>query len=156
MPIININIMSENKKIIFVDGENHQTLLPLTFTRPAGDLRLGILTIAEKWALQLELPYCFNAEAYLQIKFPLDLSDDNLVFFECLLPNEVIINAVKSLQKGAGLFLNDKLVVARVSRSQCRSLFQGESGFLERVEVAMELKIVSRPFHLVADRKSVV
>ena len=36
--------------IILFDDNAHQTLLPLTFTRPVGDLRIGILTIAEKWA----------------------------------------------------------------------------------------------------------
>jgi UDP-N-acetylglucosamine diphosphorylase/glucosamine-1-phosphate N-acetyltransferase len=145
--------MSENRKLIFVDGENHQTLLPLTFTRPAGDLRLGILTIAEKWALHLKLPYCFNAEAYLQTKFPLELADDNLVFFDCILPDENSIEAVKSLQKGTGLYLSDKLTVARVSKMQCHSLLQGESGFIERVELTSAVKLVTRPYHMVAYNK---
>ena len=36
--------------IILSDNlENRFELLPLTFTRPAGDLRCGILTIQEKW-----------------------------------------------------------------------------------------------------------
>jgi hypothetical protein len=34
--------------IILFDDNARNTLLPLTFTRPVADLRLGILTIARK------------------------------------------------------------------------------------------------------------
>ena len=41
--------------IILFDGIYHKNLLPLTYTRPVSDLRIGILTIKEKWEhFQLE------------------------------------------------------------------------------------------------------
>jgi hypothetical protein len=39
--------------IILFDDNARNTLLPLTYTRPVADLRIGILTIAEKWAKYL-------------------------------------------------------------------------------------------------------
>ena len=35
--------------IVLFDGPSREDLLPLTFTRPVCDLRIGILTIREKW-----------------------------------------------------------------------------------------------------------
>ena len=41
------------KNIILFDPDIRDQFLPLTFTRPVGELRIGILTIREKWERQL-------------------------------------------------------------------------------------------------------
>jgi hypothetical protein len=56
--------------IILFDDNAHNTLLPLTYTRPVADLRIGILTIAEKWGKYLNADFSFHTEAYLQGKVP--------------------------------------------------------------------------------------
>ena len=38
---------------ILFDGEYRDNLLPLTYTKPVADLRIGILTIREKWEKHL-------------------------------------------------------------------------------------------------------
>jgi hypothetical protein len=58
--------------IILFDDNAHKTLLPLTYTRPVADLRIGILTIAEKWAKYLNNEYSFYTQPYLQAKFPVN------------------------------------------------------------------------------------
>jgi hypothetical protein len=40
--------------IILFDDESWDSLLPLTFTRPVCELRIGILTIREKWEMCLQ------------------------------------------------------------------------------------------------------
>ena len=37
---------------ILFDGTVRNALLPLTFTRPVAEIRVGILTIREKWERQ--------------------------------------------------------------------------------------------------------
>ena len=39
--------------VLFDEEQTWKEFLPLTFTRPVSELRIGILTIAEKWALVL-------------------------------------------------------------------------------------------------------
>jgi hypothetical protein len=39
----------------FVEPSQIENLYPLTITRPAADLRCGILTIAEKWMRDLSI-----------------------------------------------------------------------------------------------------
>lgn len=146
--------MNSPQSIVFVDGAGHQTLLPLTFTRPVAALRLGILTIAEKWSLNLELPYSFKTEDYLQAKFPLQNNDtDRLLIFGGLLPHQELLEPVKNLKTGQAIVREDELLVARVNQSQCQAIFGGESGFLEKQQAPENTAVVSKPYHLVALNK---
>ncbi|WP_231459861.1 putative sugar nucleotidyl transferase [Pedobacter sp. Leaf132] len=52
------------------DDSSWDSLRPLTFTRPVADLRVGILTIAEKWAKYLYADFGFNTQYYLSVKYP--------------------------------------------------------------------------------------
>ena len=73
--------------IILFDDERRAHLLPLTFTRPVADLRIGILTIKEKWERFTKFPVSFLSQDYLQEKFPLVVGDDNLLIAGSLLPS---------------------------------------------------------------------
>jgi UDP-N-acetylglucosamine diphosphorylase / glucose-1-phosphate thymidylyltransferase / UDP-N-acetylgalactosamine diphosphorylase / glucosamine-1-phosphate N-acetyltransferase / galactosamine-1-phosphate N-acetyltransferase len=64
--------------ILYDDASVRINLLPLTFTRPVADIRCGIWTLAEKWAHFLGAKPSFLTEPYLQSKFPLVTTDDNL------------------------------------------------------------------------------
>jgi len=45
-------------------------LLPLTWTRPIGSLRIGILTLQEKWCHHLHTDLGYLAADYLKVKYP--------------------------------------------------------------------------------------
>jgi hypothetical protein len=56
--------------INFFDTESINHLYPLTLTRPAADLRVGILTIAEKWKnYLLAESYGYITKPHLSTKF---------------------------------------------------------------------------------------
>ena len=52
--------------ILFDAPEVRENLLPMTFTRPVADLRVGILTIREKWERMLDGSYSYLTVDYLQ------------------------------------------------------------------------------------------
>ncbi len=85
MNIILLDILEDRKK-----------LLPLTFTRPISELRVGILTIKEKWEKYLNAKASYYTEQYLQIKYPLDAGPENYVINSVILPNETIIQTLKN------------------------------------------------------------
>ena len=145
---------NNSPNLIFVDGEARQTLLPLTFTRPVAELRIGIITIAEKWKLRLNMPYSFLTEKYLSNKYPLKVSDDNLVIIGGVLPDNIIINNIKNLKVGQGLFRENELLVARVNSEQFEMLIREENSFLEKIKVDFHIDILSRPYHLVSLNKA--
>ncbi|WP_372974613.1 putative sugar nucleotidyl transferase, partial [Muriicola sp.] len=39
---------------VLFDSEVRTSLLPFTFTRPVGEIRIGILTLREKWEKHLK------------------------------------------------------------------------------------------------------
>src|ERR1700710_831774 len=96
--------------IILFDGNAHQTLLPLTFTRPVADLRIGILTIAEKWGKYLNADFSFHTQAYLQGKFPINIQADNLFINGAVCPDENLLEAIDKLQAGEVLKYKELLL----------------------------------------------
>ena len=101
--------------IILFDDNAHQTLLPLTFTRPAADLRIGILTIAEKWEKQLGQPASFHTQHWLQGKFPLEIEQENIFIFGGVCPDEYLLEAITKLQNGEALKYNDQLIAVKLT-----------------------------------------
>lgn len=75
------------------------SLRPLTFTRPVADLRIGILTIAEKWAKYLNADFGFNTQDYLSIKYAPKLNA-KLFINGAICPDHELLAAVSGLQIG--------------------------------------------------------
>lgn len=86
--------------ILFDSQEIHQSLLPLTFTRPIADLRIGILTIREKWERRLPGNYSYLTEQYLNKKYPAHIEKCNLFIAGHVLPTAELIEASRKLQPG--------------------------------------------------------
>lgn len=85
--------------IILFDDQNSLHLQPFTFTRPVAAIRIGILSIQEKWQNYLpEAKISYLTRDYLQTKFPMITSDDNIWVNAALLPNEELVEKIKSIQ----------------------------------------------------------
>jgi UDP-N-acetylglucosamine diphosphorylase/glucosamine-1-phosphate N-acetyltransferase len=114
--------------IILFEDNAHQTLLPLTYTRPVADLRIGILTIAEKWGKRLNSDFSFKTEAYLQGKFPLKIAADNLFINGAVCPDADLIEAIDKLQTGEALKLADQLIAVKLIESDAKA-FNADADF---------------------------
>ncbi len=89
--------------LLFDHPEIRLSLLPLTYTRPIADLRFGILKIAEKWSHDLGTPHGFFTQDYLQGKFRLRQTNDNIYINGALCPDPNLVSAIKNLSPGEGL-----------------------------------------------------
>ena len=83
---------------ILFDGDVRTSLLPFTFTRPVADIRVGILTIREKWEKYLGLTTTTITEEYLEEKFPMVEMEINTMINASYLPNHEIVALVKELK----------------------------------------------------------
>lgn len=99
--------------IILFDDSAHLSLRPLTYTRPVADLRIGILTIAEKWAKHLDTTFSFQTQPYLQAKFPVKLGTDDLYINGSVCPDEELVEAINQLKTGEALKQGDFLIAAK-------------------------------------------
>ncbi|MCK5775531.1 MAG: GlmU family protein, partial [Bacteroidales bacterium] len=84
--------------------------LPLTYTRPVAELRIGILTIREKWEKHLGYTTSTLTEDYLSKKFPIVEADINLMINSSYCPTEKLVDILKSLKEKEAVFYNDKLL----------------------------------------------
>lgn len=89
--------------ILFDTAQEHGNLLPLTFTRPVADLRVGIDTIRTKWESFLPGNYSYQTETYLSEKFPCQLSDDNIFIAGHLLATPRLAEQIANLQPGEAI-----------------------------------------------------
>ncbi|WP_419702055.1 putative sugar nucleotidyl transferase [Mucilaginibacter sp. NFX135] len=114
--------------IILFDDNARQTLLPLTYTRPVADLRIGILTIAEKWAKHLNTDHSFHTADYLQAKYPAKIGANNLFINGAVCPDESLLEAIDKLQTGEALKYNDQLLAVKLNQTNAGS-FDPEAKF---------------------------
>src|SRR4051812_2213607 len=98
--------------ILFDDPVIRLSLLPFTYTRPTSLVRVGILTIREKWEKRLNLSASFKTADYLQQKFQVRSSEDNLLINGAVCPDEKLVNAIKALQSGHYLVKGSRLIAA--------------------------------------------
>src|SRR5687768_14472274 len=102
--------------ILFDDPLIRLGLLPFTFTRPTSKVRVGILTIAEKWEKWFSTKASFKTEAYLQRKYPVKSTDDNILINGAVCPDQKLVDHIKSLP--AGYFLVKGAVLIAAYRPQ--------------------------------------
>ncbi len=106
--------------LVFTDDQNRDQLLPFVFTRPAADLRVGILTIRKKWELVLKYPDGVSGSLtkfYLSGRYPLTAGDDCLVINGSLLPDASLLRLVQGLKNGQQIVFQGRLLAAFVKRS---------------------------------------
>ncbi len=95
---------------ILFDGTVRNALLPFTFTRPVADIRIGILTIREKWEKYLGSTTTTLTEEYLSEKFPMVEMEENVMINASFLPNDILSEMVKNLEPNQAVFKGDEVV----------------------------------------------
>ena len=91
---------------------NRQNYFPLTYTRPISDLRIGILTIKEKWEKYYK-SVSVQTDNYLANKFPLKIQKDNLWINAKVLPSTELIIEIENLRIGELLEKDGEVIAFR-------------------------------------------
>lgn len=95
---------------ILFDGPSRDSLLPFTFTRPVADIRIGILTIREKWEKYLNTTTTTITEDYLSGKYPMVELDKNVLINASFLPTRELVAQIKSLQENQAIFQDEDVI----------------------------------------------
>jgi UDP-N-acetylglucosamine diphosphorylase/glucosamine-1-phosphate N-acetyltransferase len=85
-------------------------LLPFTFTRPVADIRVGILTIREKWEKMLGSTTTSITEDYLSEKWPMVEMESNVMINASFLPNDILVAMIKNLEVNQAIFQEEEVV----------------------------------------------
>ena len=133
--------------LILFDDHSWDNLLPLTFTRPVSALRVGILTIAEKWEHDLGSKSTPLTREYLQGRFPCEAEADKLYINGTLLPDKGVVEAIRNLQENEALAKGSVLVAVRTGESISNS-FTLDRWIKEGREYTGDLSLVDYPWRI--------
>ena len=95
---------------ILFDGSYRNNLLPLTYTKPVAEIRIGILTIREKWEKRLGATTTTLTEDYLEEKFPMVEMQHNIMINASFLPSEDLIESILDLKTDQAIFKDDEII----------------------------------------------
>jgi len=120
---------------ILFDGTVRNALLPFTYTKPVADLRVGILTIREKWEKYLGNTTTTLTEEYLEEKYPMVELEHNVMINASFLPTKALLKEVKSLKENQAIFQNEEVIAFHTNDSQEEVNFEN----YEQIEFSFDL-----------------
>lgn len=100
--------------IVLFDGYERPHLLPLTATKAIADLRIGILTIREKWEKHLNKEVDILTVDYLNPKYNYQKKDNSVYINSTVLPSKELVEEILNLKMDTILKSGNELVAARI------------------------------------------
>ncbi len=104
--------------LILFDDFLWDELLPLTFTRPVSEIRIGILTLHEKWERLTGMHVSSISQSYLSEAFPVHTEKNNILINSCLLPDKDLIDYILSCPENTLFEFEGRLLFAHLNNSQ--------------------------------------
>lgn len=131
-------------QLVFSDTHCWQDFLPLTYTRPVADMRVGILTFKKRWEKLLGYTESFFiTEDYLQKKFLPPKANEALVITPNFLPSPTVLQQIKTLKKGEALSYEGQ-IIARLVDIENQQL----SPLHKQTEITEHLVFFKKPWDL--------
>lgn len=133
--------------IVLFDGVGHTSLQPLTFTRPVANLRVGILTIKEKWEKDLGQEVKIRTKDYLSARFDGFDGSADVGIQAGLLPTEDLLDTIKSLKDGQLLMKDGDVLAIKPMPAADANMDKVLKGST-MLEYDMEITMIRRPWDL--------
>lgn len=135
---------------ILFDAQQRQDLLPLTFTKPVAELRVGILKIVEKWNRYLETNCSFLTEEYLQEKFPAKIEESNLLINGALLPDDLLVESILQLKNREALTYKGELIAINLVKDDLLAFFSAKLEEYTNDEYEGEVSMINHTWDIFA------
>lgn len=128
---------------------NRENLKPLTFTRPVAELRIGILTIREKWERMLNMKASYYTEPYLSTKYPANFEALNILVNGSILPTpELCAYILNKLPDNTLLVKGDTPIVLKTTQSTAEAFLTGEKKVAAVLEFNLDCMKIEYPWDL--------
>ncbi|MDO5394525.1 MAG: putative sugar nucleotidyl transferase [Bacteroidales bacterium] len=99
--------------VLFDPDEARGNLLPLTYTRPVAEIRIGMETLGQRWQAFLPGEYSWETATYLRAKYPHHAAADTLRIAANVVADAALAHAVSILQGGEALYCRERLIAVR-------------------------------------------
>ena len=135
-----------NKCVLF-DGQYHKQLLPLTFTRPVAQLRIGIYTIQEKWSEQIGFNVGVRTKDYLAEKYNSIEDKSELGISAAVLPNENLCKSILGLKEQTILIKEGVVLAIKPLPANDDKMEESLEGY-KVIEYKEDVSTVEYPHHI--------
>lgn len=108
------------------------------------EIRVGILTISEKWARWLNTTPSFITEDYLAEKYPANFKTENLYIAGNLCPDEDLVNAINSLAHNQKLVKEGSVLASKQGEATQNSI--GEQ--CDEIEYSNKVTLIAQNWHI--------
>ena len=112
--------------IILFDSEVRENLLPLTYTRPVGEIRVGIMTIREKWENTMKAKVSYITQDYLAEKYAIDYGSENFIINGSAMPSPQLCQLIRQMDFGEAFLLGEELIAAKMDERQFERLIHDQ------------------------------
>jgi UDP-N-acetylglucosamine diphosphorylase/glucosamine-1-phosphate N-acetyltransferase len=114
--------------VLFDTPQARESLKPFSYTRALAKIRIGILTIEEKWKHYLKGDYSFLTAPHLSNKFPYVEAQESLCVNGTVCPDQVLVEAIRNLKGNQKLVKDDTLVAAFCDRTALQDFQNDDFG----------------------------
>lgn len=133
---------------ILFDDYSWDNLLPLTFTRPTSEIRVGILTIKEKWEKFLKTTCSYITADYLSNKFPLKQDQYNILINGSVLPNDKLFKEIEALKPGQTLVNGNDILAGYLEKDEIEAFRKKELREIEIKEFKGNVTKINYPWQI--------
>ncbi|MEX1384465.1 GlmU family protein [Lutibacter sp.] len=129
---------------ILYDGSVRNALLPFTYTKPVADLRIGILTIRQKWEKHLGFTTTTLTEEYLEEKYPMVEMAKNVMINASFLPTNSLVETIRELKENQAVYKNNEVIAFFTTENQEEVNFED----YEKIDFKDEILQISNTWDL--------
>lgn len=104
--------------IILFDDHSWMNLWPFTMTRPVSEIRIGILTVKEKWEKAYSESVSYLTSEYLKSKYETTVKSDNLLVNGSVLPSKELVEETGKIGFEEALVRDGIIIAVRLNREQ--------------------------------------
>lgn len=123
--------------IILFDDYLRTQFFPLTFTRPIAELRLGILTLKEKWEHISKASVSYKTQDYLAKKYPEQIEADVIYINARYSASKAFLEEIKTLRDNEVLKHDDVVLAYKLKKGQALNIPS-----LKEIQVQIELDVI--------------
>jgi UDP-N-acetylglucosamine diphosphorylase/glucosamine-1-phosphate N-acetyltransferase len=125
---------------------SRDSLKPLTYIRPVCDIRIGILTIREKWEKYLGDKTSTITENYLSAKYPTAHSEEMMLINGSICPTSSLVEEIKNLKVGQALVSGNNVIAMYKTKEQ----FLSDEDSTQEVSFEGEFIKITNPWDIFA------
>src|SRR6056297_1065070 len=133
---------------ILFDDDSWRNLLPLTFTKPSSEIRVGILKIKEKWEFFLNTHCSYLTQDYLAEKYPKNLQKENILINGSIIPDEELAEKITRLKNGETLVKKEIIIAANLADDEIEDFKQKQIRDIDIMEYSQPLLKIDHPWHI--------